>query len=92
MPRSQQRFNARLDSGDTIWATEYERATGAPLHVTDADGVEHAWRDEIAAKLIALQQEDGSWQNPVDRWMEKMKVLATSYALQTLAFAQDRLP
>jgi squalene-hopene/tetraprenyl-beta-curcumene cyclase len=42
------------------------------------------WPNELALKLINLQQDDGSWQNESGRWMEKDPVLATAYAVLTL--------
>jgi hypothetical protein len=74
-------------------AAEYERATGKPWRPKDASGVEHEWRKDLAGKLASLQREDGSWVNEgADRWEEGDPVLVTSYALQTLALAQGRLP
>tara|TARA_R110002126_G_scaffold1490_8_gene8781 strand:+ start:3433 stop:5229 length:1797 start_codon:yes stop_codon:yes gene_type:complete len=54
--------------------------------VTDGAGVEHAWRVELAARLVAMQSRiDGSWVNAnAPRWWEGNPVLATSYALLTL--------
>ena len=69
----------------------YEQATGEPLVVRDADGRKHNWRAEIAKAVLARQAEDGSWRNPVDRWMEGMKTLATSFAMQTLGVVNGRL-
>jgi squalene-hopene/tetraprenyl-beta-curcumene cyclase len=45
----------------------------------------HDWRAELGAKLLGLQQEDGSWVNPNDRWMEGLPEVATAFALQALA-------
>ena len=53
--------------------------------VKDKDGIEHDWRAEIRAELESRQKEDGSWVNEADRWYEGMPVIATSYALITLA-------
>ncbi|MEO8268771.1 MAG: prenyltransferase/squalene oxidase repeat-containing protein, partial [Aureliella sp.] len=36
----------------------------------DASGTEHDWKAELLDKLSELQQPDGSWVNPNDRWME----------------------
>ena len=52
--------------------------------LTDPDGQEHHWAQEIAAALIERQRSDGSWSNEIDRWWEGDPVLATSYALQAL--------
>jgi squalene-hopene/tetraprenyl-beta-curcumene cyclase len=73
---------------------EYEKATGGkPFTVTDVEGKQHAWRREIAARLVSLQKPDGSWVNDVaERWDEGSPVLATAYALQTLATCQGRYP
>jgi squalene-hopene/tetraprenyl-beta-curcumene cyclase len=42
------------------------------------------WRQDLALKLIQLQQRDGSWANENARWWEKEPALATSYALLSL--------
>ncbi len=59
--------------------------------MTDAAGKTHEWRKAVAAKLVSLQREDGSWQNTSERWEEAMPLVATSYAAQTLAVCQGRL-
>ena len=71
---------------------DYEKATGKPLAVTDAEGKSRDWRREVAAKLVALQKPDGSWQNGVERWDEGNPLLASAYAIQALAICQGRLP
>jgi squalene-hopene/tetraprenyl-beta-curcumene cyclase len=43
-----------------------------------------AWRQDLALKLIGLQQADGSWANQNARWWEKEPALTTSYALLSL--------
>lgn len=43
-----------------------------------------AWRQDLAMRLLALQQRDGSWMNENPRWWEKDPVLSTSYALLAL--------
>ena len=48
------------------------------------DGRKVDWRDEVAARLLKLQQADGSWVNPEKRWWEADPVLVTSYSLMTL--------
>jgi squalene-hopene/tetraprenyl-beta-curcumene cyclase len=54
--------------------------------ITDAEGVVHAWRTELSARIVTLQNRiDGSWVNQnAPRWWEGNPVLATSYALSTL--------
>lgn len=52
----------------------------------EADGTRHQWRDELVAKLAELQNKDGSWMNPNDRWMEADPNLVTGYALLALSY------
>jgi len=62
-------------------------AFGEPV-VVDAEGIEHNWRNELAAKLIELQGEDGSWVNPwSQRWWEGVKELITARAVIALSQA-----
>jgi squalene-hopene/tetraprenyl-beta-curcumene cyclase len=42
------------------------------------------WRQDLALKLIQLQQRDGSWSNENARWWEKEPALATCYVLLSL--------
>ncbi len=50
-----------------------------------ADGVDHRWAEELAHRLLSLQNEDGWWSNPVGRWWEGNKHLATAHACLALA-------
>jgi squalene-hopene/tetraprenyl-beta-curcumene cyclase len=51
----------------------------------DAAQKPHAWRAELAAQLIKLQQANGSWVNDKSsRWMEGDPNLVTAYALVAL--------
>ncbi|MDA0213916.1 MAG: terpene cyclase/mutase family protein [Planctomycetota bacterium] len=52
--------------------------------VTDATGVDHQWRDELIAALIAKQKPDGSWVNESSRWEESNADLCTIYCLLAL--------
>ena len=45
------------------------------------------WREDLVARLAALQKEDGSWSNTDNRWWESDPSLVTSYALLALLFA-----
>jgi len=59
------------------------RAFGEPV-ITDRDGVEHNWREELIDALAERAGEDGSWVNPADRWFEGDPVLVTAYAVLAL--------
>ena len=53
--------------------------------ITDESGKIHDWRRELAERLLALQQPDGSWVNQTsDRWLEGESCLATAYAVLAL--------
>jgi squalene-hopene/tetraprenyl-beta-curcumene cyclase len=61
--------------------------------ITDGGGVEHNWRAELAGRLTSLQAQDGSWVNQnAPRWWEGNPLLATAYALQTLAATRKPVP
>ena len=43
------------------------------------------WREALRARLVGMQQEDGSWVNGKNgRWMESMPLLCTCYAMIAL--------
>ena len=48
------------------------------------EGKKTNWREDVAKKLINLQNKDGYWQNENGRWFEKDPVLATAYSLIAL--------
>jgi len=52
--------------------------------ITDIEGTEHNWREELIQALIKRQKKDGSWKNEADRWMEGEPVLATVFAVLAL--------
>jgi len=55
------------------------------LSVASVDRVgEHAWRAELADKLLALQKPDGSWSNENNRFWEGDPVLVTSFSVLCL--------
>jgi squalene-hopene/tetraprenyl-beta-curcumene cyclase len=59
-------------------------AYGEPI-ITDSDGVQHNWYEELARKLLGLQKPEGYWINEEDRWMEAMPILTTTYAVLALS-------
>ncbi|MCH2161181.1 MAG: terpene cyclase/mutase family protein [Phycisphaerales bacterium] len=65
------------------------RASGLE-QITDGDGVQHNWRQELIDALVARQRSDGSWMNSEDRWEEGRPDLATIYA--TLAIEEALKP
>lgn len=53
--------------------------------LVDANGVEHNWRNDLARKLISLQNKDGSWVNPDSpRWWEGNPHLVTAWSVIAL--------
>jgi squalene-hopene/tetraprenyl-beta-curcumene cyclase len=59
-------------------------AFGEP-EVTDMDGKVHNWRNDLAAKLLSLQAQDGSWVNTFSaRWWEGVKELTTARSVIAL--------
>ena len=58
-----------------------DRADGAPIN----------WRNDLAARLIGLQQTEGFWRNENARWKENDPVLATAYALIALELIHAQL-
>jgi squalene-hopene/tetraprenyl-beta-curcumene cyclase len=52
---------------------------------TTTDGTEHFWKQELLKKLTELQQANGSWVNPADRWYEGDPNLVTAYCLLALS-------
>jgi len=49
----------------------------------------HDWARDLADKLVELQNANGSWVNPKDRWYEGDPALVTAYALEALSLAMD---
>lgn len=52
------------------------------------DGRRINWRRALADKLVSLQRPDGSWANDNNRFWENDPVLATSFAILTLALCR----
>ena len=59
------------------------RASGIET-ITTPDGIEHDWRSELIDALVSRQETGGSWRNPVDRWEESKRPLATAYSVLAL--------
>ena len=49
------------------------------------------WREELALKLINLQNANGSWANDNGRWLEKDPALVTAYALIALDLVYPKI-
>jgi len=63
-------------------------AVGDPM-LTDLEGVDHNWRDDLVTKLASLQSPDGSWTNEHDRWYEGDPNLVTAYSLLAISYCRD---
>lgn len=48
------------------------------------DGRKVNWRRELSQRVLNLQEKDGSWSNPNNRWWEKDPCLTTAYCVLTL--------
>jgi squalene-hopene/tetraprenyl-beta-curcumene cyclase len=59
--------------------------------LTRADGTKIDWRSDLAHKVVAAQNADGSWVNDAARWMETDPVLVTSYCVMALESLAARL-
>ncbi len=64
-------------------------AYGEPT-ITDSAGNVHDWRQELTAKIISLQKEDGSWIGE-KRWMEEVPLISTCYTVLALEEIQKDL-
>jgi squalene-hopene/tetraprenyl-beta-curcumene cyclase len=62
---------------------------GKPTLV-DAAGRSHDWRAELVAALAKRQNENGSWVNKADTFMEGDPNLVTAYGLLALAYARPK--
>jgi squalene-hopene/tetraprenyl-beta-curcumene cyclase len=54
----------------------------------DAQHDKHDWRKELAEQLFTVQQANGNWVNPKERWMEGDPNLSTAYALLALKYCE----
>lgn len=64
------------------------QAIGEPV-IVDAKGVRHNWREDLAAKLIALQKPEGYWVNTDPAEMQDNKVLVTTFTLMAIEAALE---
>jgi squalene-hopene/tetraprenyl-beta-curcumene cyclase len=55
------------------------------------DGHKANWREDLALKLINLQQADGSWANDNGRWWEKDPILDSADAIVALEILENKL-
>ena len=56
--------------------------------IEDAKGVKHDWRRELTEELARRQNENGSWVNTNDHWMEGDANLATAFSLLALSYCR----
>ena len=63
-------------------------AIGDPI-LTDHEGVEHDWRNDLVTKLASIQRADGSWTNTTGRWYEDDPSLVTAYSLLAISYCRD---
>jgi squalene-hopene/tetraprenyl-beta-curcumene cyclase len=56
----------------------------------DDKGVAHRWRSELLRELVARQNQDGSWVNPNNRWLEGDPNLVTGYALLAIKYCKPK--
>ncbi len=55
------------------------------VEVIDSNGIKHNWRNDLARKLLELQEDDGSWVNKESpRWWEGNKNLVTAWCVIAL--------
>lgn len=55
--------------------------------ITDSKGVVRNWRDDLAKKLLSIQDKNGFWVNKTARWWEGDKNLVTAWSVIALNFA-----
>jgi len=52
--------------------------------IVDSKGVSHNWREDLAKKLISLQNADGSWVNSNPAEMQGNKTLVTAFSMMAI--------
>ena len=66
------------------------RHGGIQRGIAAADGKHHDWRADITGALAKRQQDNGSWVNNSDHWMEGDPNVVTGYALMALAHCKPK--
>ncbi|MEN8755826.1 MAG: prenyltransferase/squalene oxidase repeat-containing protein [Akkermansiaceae bacterium] len=67
-------------------------AAGKPT-LQGTDGLKIHWREQLGAKILSSQREDGSWINTTaSRWMENDPILVTSYAVMAMEQIHATIP
>lgn len=56
--------------------------------ITDQDGKQRNWREDLVLALADRQRSDGSWVNSNGRWFENDPNLSTSFALIALSYCE----
>lgn len=55
--------------------------------ITDGQGITHNWRNDLADKLLSIQDKKGFWVNTTTRWWEGDKNLVTAWSVIALNYA-----
>jgi len=58
--------------------------------IVDAEGKKHNWREDLVAKLVSLQRQDGTWLNEADRWYEGNPHYVTGLAVLSMQSALQK--
>jgi len=61
-------------------------AYGEP-EITDGSGIVRNWRNDLARKLLSIQNKEGFWVNTNTRWWESDKNLVTAWSVIALDYA-----
>lgn len=81
---------AKDNAGLFYYYNVFSKAMAAygSAEVADTSGKTHNWRNDLAAKLVSLQDKDGSWVNTGSkRWWEGDRNLVTAWSVIALNLA-----